>query len=457
MDICVSRTSNELFPSLRDYEYLGVLEKSYHNNSNKETHLFIATKLLYNHPVVLIHIRELLKNNPELVNKQNITTRETPLFHAVLWLDRKVYVDVVKLFIEHNVNVDAQDIYGNTALHCLVKNFVADDNFISLLKLLLERANPNLCNIYGNSPLYELVYYFDNQISSEKNIKYVRETIKLFIAAGTNLLHHNKSNVSVLDYINKKSNISCVLQEISSQDIKNDKDKIEKDVIGIKSNNNHQHIVTTMGEEILFPILSNYPNLKMLIAHYNKLSPYESELYKCIKIAKQYPEIMYHIREIIQKDPNIVNSRNENGGETPLFIAVFTPGNQFYMPIVKLLLKHGADPNIQDNNGLTPLHMITSNSSSIGHNFINTVCLLFFKNANPNLKDKYGDTPLHKLILHINFALSEEKYALLHQCIEIFIKHGANLMEKNKSGISVLDSMEKLPEIKKFSVSKKNF
>jgi hypothetical protein len=113
-------------------------------------------------------------------------------------------------------------------------------------------------------------------------------------------------------------------------------------------------------------------------------------------------------------DPNI---KNENG-RTPLHWAA----REDHVEVARLLLEHGADPNIQDKDGLTPLHV----AAFYGH--VEVVELLLEHGADPNIQDKYGDTLLH-------WAASKGRVDV----VKLLLAHGANPTVKDKDGKTPLD------------------
>lgn len=91
------------------------------------------------------------------------------------------------------------------------------------------------------------------------------------------------------------------------------------------------------------------------------------------------------LKSILYKNKDILNERDEKSGWTLLFNAVVN--NEFEN--AEYLLKSGADPNIPNIYGETPLYQAVDIGS---HKLIN---LLLEQGANPNLQQQDGDTPLH--------------------------------------------------------------
>jgi ankyrin repeat protein len=60
------------------------------------------------------------------------------------------------------------------------------------------------------------------------------------------------------------------------------------------------------------------------------------------------------------------------------------------LDVVKELLERGANPNLRNSAGQTPL------TFAAGRGFAEIVSLLLSKGGNPNDQDDNGDTPLHR-------------------------------------------------------------
>ena len=88
-----------------------------------------------------------------------------------------------------------------------------------------------------------------------------------------------------------------------------------------------------------------------------------------------------------------INARNERG-ETKLHIAV---NGYPKIKYIKALIQAGADVNVKDKYGKTPLHSALTSESPFDANITD---ILIIAGADVNVKDKYGETPLHFAAKH---------------------------------------------------------
>ncbi len=93
--------------------------------------------------------------------------------------------------------------------------------------------------------------------------------------------------------------------------------------------------------------------------------------------------------------------------------------------VIAILLEHGADPNINNKENITPVH-----SAAKFHNF--KVLEMFLSGtikANVNAQDEDGNTPLHYAII----PNSDEELER-NKVVDLLIANGADLTLKNNKG-----------------------
>ena len=116
-------------------------------------------------------------------------------------------------------------------------------------------------------------------------------------------------------------------------------------------------------------------------------------------------------------NPNI----QEKDGNTPLHVAA----NPYRPNILEILLKYLANPNIQNLKGRTALH----NALGIPKH----IELLLAYKANPNIKDKQGRTALHEVINKNKYYA----YIRFPSDIMFLLEGGANPYIKDNDGNTV--------------------
>ena len=106
------------------------------------------------------------------------------------------------------------------------------------------------------------------------------------------------------------------------------------------------------------------------------------------------------------------------------FSATSHRGPQLLPDVARLLLEHGADVNVQDNNGATPLHV----SAEVGTVKVARVLLEY--GANVGAEDKKGRTPLHE-------TAGDQTYGVDYGRVEVarvLLEHGANVAARDSKG-----------------------
>ncbi|WP_265030421.1 ankyrin repeat domain-containing protein [Wolbachia endosymbiont (group B) of Athalia cordata] len=131
---------------------------------------------------------------------------------------------------------------------------------------------------------------------------------------------------------------------------------------------------------------------------------------------------------LIEKGANI--NIQDNEGKTPLHLAVSNSslGAEGIAIVVETLIGRDAKVDIQDNEGKTPLHLAVSNSDLPN---IFAALSLIIRGANVNIQDHEGRTPLH-------LAVSNSEFPNL-EVIRSLIKKGANVNTKDNEGRTPLD------------------
>jgi hypothetical protein len=137
-----------------------------------------------------------------------------------------------------------------------------------------------------------------------------------------------------------------------------------------------------------------------------------------------------------------VNVQNKFG-RTPLHLVA----SYDYFEIAKVLIVNGANVNAQDKNGWTPLH------EAAFWGCMNVVKLLIENGANVNAKNKFGNTPLHLASIRGNIEIV--RLLLEHGADPDIINNGGNTaidLARNKGYSGIVKLIEEFKSIKILSI-----
>jgi len=321
-----------------------------------------------------ITIMEMLIERGADVNAQD-RTGSTPLHYA--W--RHDSYAAVKLLIDNGAKVDIKNNEGDTPLNRIAGRTSAD----TVILLLSKGADINSKNNDQSTPLMSAAGYGSPAVvkllidkgalvdatDSNGNTALYRaactgsiETARLLLAEGADINARSASQATPLGgaALNRKEDMLRFLLSLGA------------DADGCDDN----------GEPALHRVVGtgNVELAKLLIskgADPNRL---------CEKGCAP----LHHVHtagmaECLISNGVLVNQKDKEG-RTPAFNAVRNGSDQELLP---LLCSHGADPNIQDNQGLTCLHVAVMEKSYVAVKF------LLNHGAGINIRDKSGHTPLY--------------------------------------------------------------
>ena len=221
-------------------------------------------------------------------------------------LHANYHIRIIHILLTCGVDSNIQDKYGDTLLHC--------SNSIDIIHLLLHYgANPNLKNKNGNTPIHLHSQYGNTQI------------INLCLKYGGNIGIKNNNGKTALHFAEDLDTAKLLLSHPINID---ETDKFGRTLLfEYTCSNNIDGIQMLLDYNANPNVKNNEKNLPLHCA--NTLSAVKILLPRTLNFDEQ-----------------------DNNGTTPLLKNVMCNN----IEIVRHLLKNGANPNIENYEGHTPLH-----------------------------------------------------------------------------------------------------
>jgi len=295
----------------------------------------------------------LLENNADPNARDN--EKETPIFYAIFRSTKlKNAKEVVKILLRYGADVNAVNKNGRTLLHLAVS--YAD---LDLIKLLVENgANINTKDNNGRTVLYDAI----NRVKKENEDK-IKEIIKYLLEKGAN---PNET-------IRLKLPLNTLLKERIIGMLSYDAYKAR----GVKDEDNIVFVRSPLSTAIE---MKNLELVKLLVEHgadVNPKFPNPNPLSEAAAAGSK--EIILYL---LEKGADV--NRIDDMGFAPVHNAVLKKVNS---EILTLLLEHGANPDIKDPNGETPLFYAVRNRDP------EKVKVLLDHGARLNVTNNKGETP----------------------------------------------------------------
>ena len=339
----------------------------------------------------------------EALNDENITSDDVnhvypaPHYGTILdmAIDKGLHQFVTALLSNSLVNVNLRNAAKKQSpIHSVIDN----DNFYILKLLLKHGVDINVKNEFGRTPFHLLVkkdWTFDTQealqLLLENDVRYIDEPD----TKGYTPLHFavNKQNLPAIKYlVNNGADLNKPSPERRQTALDLMKNKLP--VLYKEYSENPPQVKTAARDptnelwsaiqsrniEEFKNILQKLPDVDYFHGHFTCLQ------YACDNGLGEFVELL--------KDRANLNLQNPNNQQAPLHYAA-SHGD---LTIIKTLINSGANPNIVDSMGLTPLHIVVKQEHGYERQYSQwNKCIEFLLSVgvNVNISDITGNTPLH--------------------------------------------------------------
>jgi hypothetical protein len=147
----------------------------------------------------------------------------------------------------------------------------------------------------------------------------------------------------------------------------------------------------------------------------------------------------------------------DKNGATPLHLLAASAGNlEKVQRIIDAFVQSGADINATNEKGQTVFFMIATaeHAYSLGDVTKNLMAFLVARGANVNIQDNNGLTPLFYYVADYDSDLVDWAKSRIAQMVRFLIQSGADVNLKNKAGRTVLDNPIAIPGRGEYTIKK---
>ncbi|KAL7302846.1 hypothetical protein TKK_0004078 [Trichogramma kaykai] len=339
-------------------------------------------------------ILEFFRTNDE--NRQTVQVNvhdslgNTPLHLALengnLW--------VASILLKRGADVNSVNEEGSTPLHIICRMVDVDKLIESFFKVTIENRQTVLVNVHdrkGNTPLH-LAVESGNVMTSE-----------ILLERGADANSVNEEGSTPLHIICRKIQADHLLEKFFTTNARlgnlvqiNARDKGQNTPLHLAilhSKKKASEMLLSRGAD---PNLADKDGCTALHLYLSKI--HQLETFRTNNSIKIFFEICDSVKKTVKIDAR------DNEDRTPLYAALEYKNSK----AVELLLKRGANPDLANKNGSTPLHLICQRNKTTEY-LVEFMRILHTigKSVNIHARDKTGRTPLSVALLNGNTKMAE--------------------------------------------------
>ncbi len=311
---------------------------------------------------------------------------------------------------------------------------------IKIIRILLEhKADPNLmaplCISGPRAAIHEIIDDWEEEYEerAKENNKLIEDVVRLFLKYGANPNLQTTDGYTPLHYSVQKGSLSLTKLLLDNKANPNmfDLDGYTPLHIAAESGNlsiaklliesgalvNERKIDDRLNSSGMTPLISTFIPLQ----DWSKLSDERLNIIKLLLEHKADPNLMTYAGEYEFNPSAAIHIIIDHYWESSEEDSLQNLYVQRIENVVRLLLKYGANPNLQRPDGITPLHIAVQKES------VSITKLLLDSSANPNFQNQEGFTPLH-------FAAQQGSLDIT----KLLLEKGADVRISAKDGLTAL-------------------
>ncbi|XP_069477814.1 serine/threonine-protein phosphatase 6 regulatory ankyrin repeat subunit B-like isoform X2 [Ambystoma mexicanum] len=305
--------------------------------------------------------KELLSANADAQLRAKSKTFGDTVLHACC---RRKELELCKLLVEYGATVDEQNDEGQTPLHIVA--WEGDD---ILLKFFYQcKANPNIVDKLDRSPLH---------IAAERGhtnvVEFLTEKFR------SNVLARTKDGSTLMHIASQCGHPDTALAFLKKGVLLHMPNKSGAVCLHAAAKRGHGAVV------------------KALLQKGAQVDARTKDHYTALHIAAQCCKPL--VVQTLLGFGAQVQLKGGKAQETPLHIAARIPDGE---KVAEMLLKCGADVNVEQENGETAMHIAAR------HGNLKMITALIEDGGEPTWQSKVGDNPLHIAVRHCHLPVVEE-------------------------------------------------
>ena len=356
-----------------------------------------------------------------LENGANVNLQDNNGNSALIWAITYSNLEFARILLENGANPNIPDHQlDETPLHLAVQI-----PYIDMVELLLENgASPHQLNIAGDTPLHLACTHTNNPRMFEILLRYgANENIPNSAGETASDLIQNHPNPQLRNIL-VETRIQIDSERISIDSLSRQKN-ISDNVMGFRVK---KYLRKTGGKKKM-KLIGGTPDDDLLQAVID--NDYAGEGFYV------NDALLDKLRIAIESGANV--NIQTSRGYSPLIFLAKSDVTEPNIEMVDLLLRNGANPNLQDRGGETALHWASAKG------FLEMVeKLLESENIDINITNKYGGNALHSIFKDEesgtgNYgSYSGEWFDNVEPIVKLLIEKGININETDDSGKTAL-------------------